>query len=183
MAALRWRHACLQRLKHRVGDLAEDVELQLPGGVIADPHRRRVLVSGQPRDDQLRQPPLSTHPVHDLDLARTAGDRPNKPIAPCLRLLVVAEIHEGQQRERGIAQPAITIIPVPHAAETLGKRRCGCGDDPPGRGVGQGLQRDERAFDRFRPRPDIGTAIAPLRARTLPCASSASKGSIAGGGF
>src|SRR5262249_24991788 len=39
LAAFRWRHTCSQPLKDRVGDLAEDVELQLPGGVIADPHR------------------------------------------------------------------------------------------------------------------------------------------------
>src|SRR5580700_10844598 len=55
-AAFRWRHTGFQRLQHHVGDLAEDVELQLLGGAIANPHRRRVLVSGQPRDGQLRQP-------------------------------------------------------------------------------------------------------------------------------
>jgi glyoxylase-like metal-dependent hydrolase (beta-lactamase superfamily II) len=131
---------------------------------------------GSQGDDQLRQPALAAHTVHDLDLVRAAGDSPNKPIAPSLRLLVVAEIHESQQRESGISQPAIAIIPVPHAAEAFGKRRCSGGDDAPGRGVGQRLQRDERAFDRFRPRPDIGTAIAP------PVRVSASKPSIAGGG-
>src|SRR5580704_18221793 len=80
-AAFRWRHTCFQRLKHRIGDFAEDVELQLLGGVIANPYRRRVFVSGQPRDDQLRQPSLSTHAVHDLDLAWTAGHCPDEPIA------------------------------------------------------------------------------------------------------
>jgi hypothetical protein len=108
-------------VKHRVDDLAKDVELQLLGRVIADPYWRRVLVSGQPRNNQLRQPSLATHPIHYLDLARATGDCPSKPIAPCLRLLVVAEMHQGQERKGGISQPAITIIPVPYAAEPLGK--------------------------------------------------------------
>src|ERR1700730_1771686 len=128
LASFQWRHTCFQRLKHRVGDLAEDVELQLLGGAIADRHRCRVLVSGQPRDGQLRQPSLATDAEHDLDLARAARDRPNQPLAPprrllapCPRPLVIAEIHESEEREGAISQPAITIIPVPYAAETLRK--------------------------------------------------------------
>src|SRR5262249_10226639 len=39
LAAFGWRHTCFQRLKHRVGDLAKHIELQLPGCVIADPRR------------------------------------------------------------------------------------------------------------------------------------------------
>src|SRR6202048_1931501 len=96
LAAFQWRHTRFQRLKHRVGDLAEDVELQLLGGAVADPHRCRVLVSGQPRDGQLRPPSLATDAVHELDLARAAGDRSNKPIAPCPCLLVKAVIPESE---------------------------------------------------------------------------------------
>ena len=62
-------HAGLERLEHRVGDLAEYIDLQLLVGGIADPHRRRVLVAGQPRDDQFRQPALAAYAVHDLHLA------------------------------------------------------------------------------------------------------------------
>ena len=100
-------------------DLAEHVELQLPRCIVANPDRRGFLIAGQPRDDQFRQPPLPAHSIHDLDLARTAGDSPNEPIAPCPRFVVVSEIHEGQERERGVAQPAIAIIPVPHPAQAL----------------------------------------------------------------
>src|SRR6185437_4731872 len=60
------------------------------------------------------------------------------------------------------SQPAKTVIPIPHAADAFRKRCCSGGDDPPGWGVGQRLQRDERALDRFRPRSDNGTTIAPL---------------------
>jgi hypothetical protein len=34
LAAFRWRHTRFQGLKHRVSDLAKDVELQLLGSVI-----------------------------------------------------------------------------------------------------------------------------------------------------
>ena len=75
-AALRWLHASLECLEYSVGGLAEDVELQLLVCSVSDPHRRRILVAGQPRDDQFRQPSLAAHSVHDLDLLRAAGDRP-----------------------------------------------------------------------------------------------------------
>jgi hypothetical protein len=52
-------------------------------------------------DDQFRQPPFPAHPIHDLNLARAAGHSPHKPISPCPRLVVVAEIHAGQEREGG----------------------------------------------------------------------------------
>jgi hypothetical protein len=130
----------------------------------------RCLIAGKPSDDQFRQPPLPARSVHDLDLARTAGDSPNEPIAPCPRFVVVSEIHEGQERERGVAQPAVAIIPVPHPAQALRQRGRGSSDDPACWGVGQSLQCDERPFYRFSPWADVGTPIAPLapeRFRTL----------------
>ena len=161
-AAFRRRDACFLRLQHRVHDLAEDVELQLPGGAVSDPDRRRLLVSGQPVDDLLRQPSLAAHAIHDLDLVRAAGDGADQPIPPGLRLLVISEMHQGHQREGGVPQPAIAVIPVPHATEALGKRCRGRGDDAAGRRVGQSLQRDQRPFDRLGPGTDLRTAIAPL---------------------
>src|SRR5262245_44982940 len=62
LSPLRWRHACLQGLKHRVRDLAVDVELQLLGRAVADSHRLRILVAGQPGDGQLQQPALAPTP-------------------------------------------------------------------------------------------------------------------------
>jgi hypothetical protein len=51
-AAFGSRHAGLARLKHRVGNLAEDVDLQLLGCRVSNPHRKRILIAGQPRDGQ-----------------------------------------------------------------------------------------------------------------------------------
>src|SRR5580704_17507462 len=106
-AALGLRHARLERLKPYVSDLAKHVELQLLGCVIANAHRRGVFIAGQPTENLFRQPALTAHAVHDLDLARAAGDSPKKPIPPCPRFLIVSEVHKGHQREGGVSQPAI----------------------------------------------------------------------------
>ena len=36
----------------------------------------------QPRENLFRQPSLTAHAIHDLDLARAAGDRPKKGFEP-----------------------------------------------------------------------------------------------------
>ena len=71
-------------------------------------------------------------------------------------------MHQGQERERGISQPAIAVIPIPHATQALGKRGRGGGHDPAGRRVGQSLQCDQRTFDRVGPRSNVRTPIAPF---------------------
>src|SRR4029077_9487395 len=88
--------------------------------------------------------------------------RPDKPISPCPCFVVVSKVHEGQERKGGVAQPAISVIPVPRTAQALGKRRRGGRNDSARWGVGQSLQRDERPLDRVRPRPDLWTPVAPL---------------------
>ena len=42
------RHAGLVRLKRRVRDLAEDIDLHLIAGRVSDPHRRRIRVALEP---------------------------------------------------------------------------------------------------------------------------------------
>ena len=87
-------HAVLAALVHRVHQLAVDVELQLARGGVADPHRARVLVAGQPVHRPLAEAPLAGKPVHDLHLLGAAGDRARQPVAPGERLVVVAAVHE-----------------------------------------------------------------------------------------
>ena len=65
----------LARLQERVHQLAVDVELELLRGGVADPHRRRALVAGQPVELELGQPPLAGRPVHDLQVRRPARHR------------------------------------------------------------------------------------------------------------
>ena len=149
--------AALARLVERVHHLAVDVELQLRRGGVADAHRLRALVAGEPGELQFRQAALAGDAVHDLHLRRAAGDRAHQPVAPGARLVVVAGVHQREQRERGVAQPAVAVVPVAHAADLLGQRGGRRGDDAAGRRVGQRLQRDERAAHR----------AAPIRRSTL----------------
>ena len=135
----------LARLVEGVHHLAEDVELQLAVGGIADAHRLRALVARQPRQIDLRQPPLAGQAVHDLDLRGRAGGGAQQPVAPGAGLVVVAGVHQRQQRQRRVAQPAEAVVPVARPADLLRQRRRRRGDDAAGRRVGQRLQRDQRA--------------------------------------
>ena len=48
-----------------------------------------------------------------------------------LRLVVIAGVHQRQQRERGVAQPAVAIVPVAHAADASGSDVVGAATMPP----------------------------------------------------
>ena len=65
-----------------VGDLPEHVELELLARFVPDAHRLRVLVAGQPVELDLGQPALTADAVHDLEVARIAGDRALQPVLP-----------------------------------------------------------------------------------------------------
>ena len=96
--SLRLQLGFASRVK-RVDQLPEDVELDLLAGAVADPNRSAALVSRQPSEFLLGQPALSSDPVHDLKLVRTAGDGPQQPLAPILRLPTVARIEKGIERQ------------------------------------------------------------------------------------
>jgi hypothetical protein len=66
--------------------IGADVLIVEAGGADAAPTISNPSLARQPRDDQFRQPSLASHAVHDLDLARAAGDCPRKPISPRSRL-------------------------------------------------------------------------------------------------
>ncbi len=102
-----------------VHDFAEHVELQLRVRGIADAHRRRILITGQAVDFPFGEPPLAADAVHDLQLIGGAGNRAQQPFAPSPRLFVIAGVHGAEQRQGGVAQPAIAVIPIALAAEPL----------------------------------------------------------------
>ena len=66
-------------------------------------------------------------------------------------LLAIAAGEQRVERERRVAQPAVAVVPVAHAAELLGQRGRRRGDDAAGRRVGERLERDQRALDRVAP--------------------------------
>ena len=138
-------------LMQRVQQLAIDVELKLGVRGVADPDRTRALVSRQPRHLPLGEPPLSRQSVHDLHLLRGPGDSAQQPVSPAARLGGVARVEQRQQGPGRIAQPTEPIIPVAGAADPLRQRGGRRRDDAARRGVGQRLERDQRALHRTRP--------------------------------
>ena len=133
------------RLVKRVDQLAIDIELQLGMRGIADPDRLRAFIAGQPARFPFQQAALAHDAVHDLHIGRRARHRAQQPIVPGRGFLGVAAVHQRQQREGGVAQPAKAIVPVSRAAELFRQRGRGCGDDAAGRPIGQRLQRDQRS--------------------------------------
>ena len=118
-------------LVERLGDLAVDVELQLRRGGVADPHRPRPLVAGQPLELPLVEAPLAGDPVHDLQLAGIAGDRPQQPLAPRLGLVAVARPQHREQRQRRVAEPAEAVVPVATPPIASGSDVVGAATMPP----------------------------------------------------
>jgi hypothetical protein len=51
---------------HAVDELAEDVELELTDRRVADPHRARAFVPGEPVEDDLQDAPLARGAVQRL---------------------------------------------------------------------------------------------------------------------
>ena len=159
--------AAAARLVQRVHHLAEHVELQLAVRGVADPHRLRRLVAGQPGDLGFGEPPLARQAVHDLQLRRRARGGPQQPVAPGAGLAVVARVHQREQRERRVTQPAEPVVPVARAAELLRQRRRRRRDHAARRREGERLQRDERSHDRVGPLA-VGTgARRPLGPEAL----------------
>ena len=78
-----------------VHELPVDVELELPGGGIADPHRRRSLVSGEPVDLQFGQATLTGWSVHDLQLIGITGGDASQPSPASSLLLHASPIRSG----------------------------------------------------------------------------------------
>ena len=72
--------------------------------------------------------------------------------------------YQRAQGEGAIAQPAVTVVPVPGAAEGLGERGRGRRDDAAARLVRQPLQRGERTVYGLLPAAivdDVGSPVAP----------------------
>ncbi len=131
----------LERQHH----LAHHVGLALADGPVADPHGTRVGVPGQPVHRPLGQAPGAVDGIHDLEVAGVAGDGAKQPVAPEPRLVRRARLDQRVDRQRGVAEPAVAVVPVALPAEVLGQRRGRCRHDPAGLGVGHQVQGEQRA--------------------------------------
>ncbi len=152
---------------HGIHQLAVDVELQLVRRRVADAHGPRAFVTGKPRHLPLGETPLAGDAIHDLHLVGCARERAQKPIAPGFRLLVVAGVHQGLQREGRVAQPAVAVVPVARAGELLRERGRRRRDDAAGGAIGQRFQGDQRAGDRFAVLLDGRCLLAPVAPELL----------------
>src|SRR5215218_7282167 len=158
-------HLPLPRLMQRVHDLAEHVDLELPVRRVPDTYRSRAFVAGKPRRLPFEQATLATEAIHDLHLVRAARGGAQQPVAPRERLVVVASVHERDEGERRVAQPAESIVPVANAAELLGERRRRRRDDAAGGAVGERLEREQRTkhgLPEFAVVPALRRPVAPV---------------------
>ena len=116
------------------------------GGGVADAHGARIFVAGEPVDLPLDELTLAFEAVHDLDLVGTAGEGAQEPVLPGDGFVEIAGVGQGEQGEGGVAQPAIAVVPVAHAADGFRQRSGDGGDDAAGGAKGQGLEGDEGAL-------------------------------------
>ena len=132
----------VDRVEHR----APHVVLVLVVGAVADPHRPRVLVAAQVVERLLGQVGAAVDPVHDLQPALRGLGAVGDEVEEVVGLPVEAERVEAPERERGVADPGVAVVPVALAAGRLGQRGGGGGDDRAGRRVGQALERERAAL-------------------------------------
>ena len=99
---------------------AVGVELQLLGGTVADADGLRAGVAFPVRQFALGHVGSTMHVVQDLQLWPGEPGRVQKPSEECARFLHEAEPSERAHRQRGVAQPAISIVPVAVAAQRFG---------------------------------------------------------------
>ena len=161
-ARLLGREAALAGLMHGVQQLAIDIYLNLTMCAVTDAHGRRVFVTGKPGKLDFVEPPFSGDAIHDLHLIGAAGDRAQQPFAPVAGLLEVAGVHQGEEGERCVPQPAIAIVPVALSAEVLRQRSCHRRHQAASGRIGHRFQRDERAPHRVGIRARHIAGVGPI---------------------
>src|SRR4029077_7049958 len=107
----------------RVRYFPPDIKLELVRCRIANPNGQRSPITRKPRDLPLIQSTFAAQPVHDLKIMRATRHRPLQPVTPGYGFLVVTWAHQGDQCERCVPDPTITVVPVARTANLLGQRR------------------------------------------------------------
>ena len=109
----------------------------------------------------LREEALAARAVHDLERLRAPGGRPPEPRHVVVRLVPVAEHEERIDRERGVAEPGVAVVPVALAADLLRERRGRRCHDRSRRRVRQPLEDEAASKHLFPVRPDVSAALGP----------------------
>ena len=123
---------------HRVQQRPPDVVLLLVVGVVADPHGTSVLVAREMVERRFVEVDPVVDRVQHLE-RRAVADLVGDEVEEAVRLVVEAERVEAPERERRVAHPAVSVVPVPFPARRLGERRRGRGQQRAGGRVRQAL--------------------------------------------
>ena len=157
--------------------LAVDVELQLVGGAVADPHRARAAVALPVVERLLDEVGGAVDAVHDVQRAAVAaGALPRPGPAASAPNAAASSVNprpsSAYDREGGVADPGVAVVPVALAADLLGQAGGRCRDQSAGRRVGHQLERDRRAVDHLPPAAAVGRAGEPGPPERRPCSSN-----------
>ena len=125
-----------------VDELAEGVELQLPGGLVSDPHRRGAAPALEPFHLLLAEPALAADAEENLQVLGVAGGAALDEAAELVGVALAAELGQRAHGHRRVAHPAVAVVPVALAAQLAHLRQRGGrgGGDRAGRLVGEGFQ-------------------------------------------
>ncbi len=157
-----------------VDQLAVDVELELVRGAVPDPDGRGALIALEVLEHLLLELRAAIDPVHDLE--RAVALRPvlaealAQPLPERRGLFGEAQPQERVERERGVADPGVAVVPVATAAELLGEARGGRGHDPARGPEGEQLERERRAVHHLAPAAlvaGLGQPLAPVLERPV----------------
>ena len=151
----------------RIDDLAENIELQLAAGAVAEPYRPCVAETGEPIGLPLHGMATAVDAVERLDRDRFARQRAPQPFDPLSCFVVMPGAQEREQREGRISQPAKAIIPVPYPARAFRQGSGGGGDDAAGLVAHQPLEDDQRTPDQIIGIPRIIRFCGPIRPLSL----------------
>src|SRR5262249_53570369 len=107
----------------RVEEVPDDVELKLPRGIVAGAHGPRAAVPLEVIEDRLGPLRAPVEAVEDLE-ARVRAELAEPALEKLdvvARLIREADAQEGIDRERGVADPVVAVIPVAGAADPFGQ--------------------------------------------------------------
>jgi len=146
--------------------LAVDVELELVGGAVPDPHRPRAAPALEVIEHLLGQVGTAIDPVHDPQRTRAVPCLVRgavlEPLAERGGLVDVTEPEQRVNGERAIPDPGVPVVPVALAAFLLGQPGGRRGHQGAGGRVGHQLERHGRPGDHLAPAAGVGRAAQPV---------------------
>ena len=143
--------------------VAVDVQLGLPGGVVADPDRARAAVAVQ-LERALGCALAAVEAVEDLQARVGELGCVEQPPEERLGLARAAQLQEGVERECRVAHPAEAVVPVALAADLLGQGGGRRRRDRSGGSVEEQLERQRAADHGVAP----GAVVRALRSPAPP---------------